>query len=108
MRRTETSNLFADAIEREYIRVYKTLQNLPALLLTNKAITVKDLEEIGLTGVDIYIGKWEQVIENLNSLTKLRTEHDVLTKQFDNLRESIYNAVETSLRPVRDMRIGDQ
>ena len=108
MRRNTSPALFTDVFETEYKRVYSVLRDLPELLLSNSPITAKDLENIGLTGVDIYVGKWEQVIETLNAAIKLRNEYDLVIKQLESLRESIYSAVETSLRPVRDLRITDQ
>jgi hypothetical protein len=60
-----------------------------------------------MSKIELLLGGWERVIDLVNDGIRARNENLLLTKQFDSLREAIYNAVEGALRPLRDNRVND-
>jgi len=81
---------------------------LPSLLCSTSPITIRDFEEkCGMSKIEVLLGGWEKVIDTINESIRVKNENLLLTKQFDSLREAIYNAVEGALRPLRDNRVND-
>jgi len=60
-----------------------------------------------MSKIEVLLGGWEKVIDTINESIRVKNENLLLTKQFDSLREAIYNAVEGALRPLRDNRVND-
>lgn len=106
----KTSNhlSYADALGRECARLNAVLEALPELLCSPSPITIRDFEErCGMSKIEVLLGGWEKVIDTINEAIRVKNENLLLTKQFDSLREAIYNAVEGAVRPLRDSRVND-
>ena len=105
---TDTPYTFEEDLSKECNRLFDAIRVLPELLCSQTPVTLHDFEEkTGLSRIELLVGGWEKVIDHINEAIRCKNENLLLTKQFDNLREAIYTAVEQALRPIRDNRVSE-
>lgn len=99
---------YEQVLRGECDRLYDILSVLPDLICSPTPVALRDFEEkTGMSKIEVLLGGWDKVVEQINEGIRYKNENALLTKQFDSLRESIYMAVEQALRPIRDNRVSE-
>lgn len=98
----------AEELEKERQRLSNALSAIPQLLTDSKAPSLQDFaNRTELSIAEILLDNWDSIIELVATNERLKGEVSRLLQQVEQLSTSIQNAVESALRPVRDIRVND-
>jgi cell division protein ZapA (FtsZ GTPase activity inhibitor) len=98
----------AEELEKERQRLSNALSAIPQLLTDSKAPSLQDFaNRTELSVAEILLDNWDSIIELVATNERLKGEVSRLLQQVEQLSTSIQNAVESALRPVRDIRVND-
>lgn len=98
----------AEELEKERQRLSNALSAIPQLLTSNKNPSLQDFaDHTELSVAEILLDNWDTIIELVATNERLKGEVSRLLQQVEQLSTSIQNAVESALRPVRDIRVND-
>jgi cell division protein ZapA (FtsZ GTPase activity inhibitor) len=98
----------AEELEKERQRLSNALSAIPQLLTDSKTPSLQDFaNRTELSVAEILLDNWDSIIELVATNERLKGEVSRLLQQVEQLSTSIQNAVESALRPVRDIRVND-
>jgi hypothetical protein len=103
-----TGRLIEKALEHERQRLSDALGAIPQYLSTTKNPTVFGLAEASeLSVAEVLLNNWESIIKLVEENERLKGDVDRLLLQVEQLSTGIQKALESALRPVRDVRINE-
>ena len=98
----------AEELEKERQRLSNALSAIPQLLTDSKTPSLQDFaNRTELSVAEILLDNWDSIIELVATNERLKGEVSRLLQQVEQLSTSIQSAVESALRPVRDIRVND-
>lgn len=95
-------------LERERQRLSNALSAIPQMLVQDKAPTIAEFaDKAELSMAEVLLDNWDQVLQLVVVNEKLKGEVSKLLHQIEQMSTTIYKAVESAIRPMRDNRIND-
>jgi hypothetical protein len=104
----DVGRLMAQELEHERERLSNALGAIPRYLSSTKNPSVVGLAEASeLSVAEVLLDNWEDIIKLVEVNEKLKGEVDRLLLQVEQLSTGIQKALESALRPIRDVRVNE-